>query len=117
MKDKLLGIIKMLFPEDLFTVGERHEKIGALFYEVRDKPSTGDNLWASFFIYDDEPDIVCIEINNVMRKARLEEVNDTVIEAINTAIELREKMAKLTESKDKLIKLEKDRKDDKGELK
>ena len=110
MQDKLLGIIKTLFPEELFSIGERHEKVGALFYEIRDKNSSGNNLWATFFIYDDEPGIVCIEINNVMRKATVDEVNDVVIEAINTAIELREKMARLKEGKDKLIQLEIDRK-------
>jgi len=110
MKDKLLGVVKTIFPEDLFSVCERHEKVGALFYEIRDKSSLGNNLWASFFIYDDEPEVICIEINNVMRKATIDEVHTVVIEAINTAIELREKLAKLKEGKDKLIQLEKERK-------
>lgn len=113
MKAKLTNIIKTFFPEELFAINERHEKIGAYFFEVRDKSSDGSNILATFHTYEEEPETVCIEINNVMRKTHINDVLDTVSEALEEAIELREKIAKLKESQGRLIQLEQERKEEK----
>lgn len=113
MKAKLLNTIKVFFPEELFAINERHEKVGAYFFEVRDKSSDGGNILATFHIYEEEPETVHIEINNVMAKTHINEVSDTVIKALEDAIDLREKIAKLKENQNKLIQLEQERKGDK----
>jgi hypothetical protein len=115
MKDKLLNTIKVFFPEELFAINERHEKVGATFFEIRDKSSDGGTILATFHTYEEEPETVCIEINNVMRKTNINDVHEAVIGALEEAIDLREKIARLKEGQNKLIQLEQERKGDKND--
>ena len=113
MKDKLFNVIARYFPMEYFNINERHEKVGAIFYEVIDKDTEGKNLRASFFILENEPDVISIEINNVMNKANINDAGDTIIKVLNNAIELREQYLKIQEHQKKLIELEKKRTEEK----
>jgi len=110
MKDKLYGIIVRYFPEEFFNINERHEKVGAIFYSVVDKDTEGKNIHASFFIYENEPETVSIEINDVMASAKIEDCGEVILKVLNDAIELREQYLKISEHQKKLAELEKIRK-------
>lgn len=110
MKDRLFNTIIRYFPEEFFAVNERREKIGAFFYDVRDRDTDGKNLHASFFIYETEPDAISIDINNVMAKAHIDDCGDVILKTLNDAIELREQYLKISGGQKKLIELEQIRK-------
>jgi len=109
MKDRLYSTIIKHFPEEFFAVGERHEKIGAFFFEVKDRDTEGKNISATFFVYESEPDIVAIEINNVMSKSKIEDASEEILKVLDSAIEIRERFFKISENRNKLIELEKKR--------
>jgi len=118
MKDKLFSIIVRYFPEEYFFINERHEKVGAYFFEVRDKDTDGKNIHASFFVYDEnEPDTISMEINNVMAKAKIDDCGDAILKVLNDAIELREQYLKISQHQKKLVDLEKIRKGESVEQK
>ena len=110
MKNKLFNIIVRYFPEEFFNIVERHEKVGAIFFSIIDKDTEGKNIHASFFIYETEPDIVSIEINDVMASAKIDYCGEAILKVLNNAIELREQYMKISEHQKKLIELEKLRK-------
>ena len=110
MKNKLYGIIVRYFPEEFFNINERHEKVGAIFFSVIDKDTEGKNIHASFFIYENEPETVSIEINDVMASAKIEDCGEAILKVLNDAIELRERYLKISEHQKKLAELEKIRK-------
>jgi hypothetical protein len=109
MKDRLYSTIIKHFPEEFFAVGERHEKVGAFFFEVKDRDTEGKNIAATFFVYESEPDTVAIEINNVMSKAKIENASEEILKVLDSAIEIRERFFKISENRNKLIELEKKR--------
>jgi hypothetical protein len=109
MKDRLYSTIIKHFPEEFFAVGERHEKVGAFFFEVKDRDTEGKNIAATFFVYESEPDIVAIEINNVMSKSKIEDASEEILKVLDSAIEIRERFFKISENRNKLIELEKKR--------
>jgi hypothetical protein len=110
MKNKLFSIIVRYFPEEFFNITERHEKIGAWYFVVDDKDTEGKNIHASFFIYENEPNSVSIEINNVLAKSEVDDCGEAILKVLNDAIELRERYLKISEHQKKLIDLEKIRK-------
>jgi len=110
MKSKLYSIIVRYFPEQFFSINERHEKVGAWYFVVDDKDTEGKNIHASFFIYETEPNSVSIEINNVLAKSDIDNCGDTILTTLNSAIELREQYLKISQHQQKLIDLEKIRK-------
>ena len=116
MNDKLFGIIIRYFPEEYFSITERHEKVGACFFEVRDKDTDGKNIHASFFVYDEtKPNTISIEINDVMNKAKIDDCGDVILKVLNDAIELRERYLKISQHQKKLTELEKIRKSESEE--
>ena len=110
MKDKLFNIIRQHFPEDYFSINERREKVGAtVFFEIKDRDTEGKNISAMFFVYENEPDTVSLEINNVMSTAKIENVEAEILKVLDNAIELRERFLKISENRNRLIELEKQR--------
>ena len=110
MKEKLHSIIIRYFPEEFFNINERHEKVGAWYFEVNDKGTDGNNIKALFFIYESEPESVSIEINNVLGVAKIDDCGEAILKILNDAIELRERYLKISEYQQRLIDLEKIRK-------
>lgn len=109
MKDRLYSTIIKHFPEEFFSTFERHEKVGAVLFEVKDKDTEGKIISATFFIYESEPDVVAIDINNVMAKAQIDNASEEILKVLDSAIEIRERFFKISENRDKLVDLEKKR--------
>jgi len=87
----LITILEECFPEEMFSIVKRKEKIGTEFFEVRD--TVGGKTRATFFRYIDKPKDkkVHMEVNGVMDTANITELKDKIINVLNVALNIQKR--------------------------
>ena len=92
-------ILNECFPEEMFNIILRKEKVGTEYYEVNDK--LGSKTRASFFRYEDNPDDkkVHIEVNGVMDTCKITDLKDKIINVLNVALNIRNRFDDISPKK------------------
>ena len=89
---KLDKILRDCFPEEMFNIILRKEKVGTEYYQIDDK--VGQNTRAVFFRYRDNPKDtkVHFEVNGVMETCSISDLKDTIINVLNVALNIRKRV-------------------------
>ena len=89
---KLITILEECFPNEMFTIIKRKEKVGTEYYEVQD--NVGSTVRASFFRYDDNPSDkkIHFEINGVMNTCNIIDLKTKLVSSISVAMNIKKRV-------------------------